>query len=132
MKKITTISSILFGLAFITFGFNFFLNFIPMGDGPPAGSPPALFFGAVGPTGFMTFVKVLEIIGGFAMLIPLTRNLGLLILGPIVVNILAFNIFIAGGAAVLQPPVLAVTALSLILLWAQRNDFLTLILPQPK
>ena len=94
---------------------------------PPKGSPPALFFGAVGPTGFMTFVKVLEIVGGLAMLIPLTRNIGLLILGPIVVNILAFNIFIAGGTAVLQPPVIVITALSAFLLWAQRRYFLKLI-----
>jgi hypothetical protein len=30
---------------------------------PPEGSPAALFFGAFGPTGYMTFVKVLELLG---------------------------------------------------------------------
>lgn len=127
MKIITHIAAGLLGIAFITFGLNHFLGFIPMGEGPPAGSRPALFFGAIAPSGFLTFVKVLEILGGIAVIIPFTRNLGLLVLEPIVINILAINLFIMGGTAILQPPVIAVSVLSAFVLWAQRADFLKLI-----
>ena len=51
---------------------------------------------AFGPTGYMTFVKVLEMLGGILVAMPRTRNAGLLILGPIIVNILAFHLFVAG------------------------------------
>lgn len=127
MKHLPNIAGVLLGLAFITFGSNHFLHFIPRGGGPPAGSPPALFFGAIGPTGFLTFVKTLEIIGGALVILPNLRNFGLLVLGPIVVNILAFNIFIAGGNAVFQPQVIAVSVLSAYLLWAGRKKFIGLV-----
>jgi putative oxidoreductase len=116
----------LLGLAFIFFGLNHFLNFLPSPGSPPPGHPVALFFGAIAPTGFLTFVKVLEILGGIAVIIPLTRNIGLLILGPIVVNILAFKIFIAGGG-LLDPVLIAICVLSAYTLIAQRADFLKLI-----
>ena len=127
MKHIPAIAGALLGLAFLTFGLNHFLKFIPMGGGPPEGSAPYLFFGAIGPTGFLTFVKVLEIAGGILVAVPKTRNLGLLVLGPIVINILAFNILIAGGGAVFQPPVIAVSVLSAYLLWAGREKFAGLL-----
>src|SRR5438874_13831641 len=63
----------------------------------PEGSPIALFMGAFGPTGYMTFVKIFELLGGLLVAIPRTRNFGLLVLGPIIINILAFHTFLAGG-----------------------------------
>lgn len=127
MKHIPNIAAALLGLAFITFGINFFVPFLPPFPAPEPGSPPALFWGAVGATGFMAFVKSLEILGGILVAIPKTRNLGLLVLGPIVVNILAYNVFIAGSGAVFQPPVLLVSILSAFLLWAGRDKFCNLI-----
>src|SRR5690606_18957598 len=67
---------------------------------PPAGSPAALFMGALVPTGYFTFVKALEIIGCLLVIIPKTRALGLLIIGPIVVNILCFHVFLMKGAGI--------------------------------
>lgn len=127
MKYLPNIAGVLLGIAFITFGLNHFLHFIPMGGGPPKGSPPAFFFAAIAPTGFLTFVKVIEILGGIVVAIPKTRNIGLLLLGPIVIGILAFNILIAGGAAVFQPPVIAVSVLSAYLLWVGRRKFYKLL-----
>ncbi|MEZ5325472.1 MAG: hypothetical protein R3F19_10455 [Verrucomicrobiales bacterium] len=117
----------LLGLAFVVFGLNHFFNFIPMGDPPPEGSPPALFFGAIAPTGYLTFVKVIEIAGGVLVAIPKTRNFGLLALGPVVINILAFNIFLTKGAGLMQPPVILVSVLSAYLLWCGRKQFLGLL-----
>lgn len=38
-----------------------------MPSGPPEGSPPALFMAVLFPTGYLAFVKVLEIIGGLTV-----------------------------------------------------------------
>lgn len=127
MKNAANIAAVLLGLGFIVFGLNYFLKFIPMGDPPAEGSPPALFFGAIYATGFLAFVKLLEIAGGILVAIPKTRNVGLLILGPIVVNILAYNIFIAGGSAVFAPPVVLFSLLAAFVLWTKRESWLTLI-----
>ena len=40
---------------------------------------------AFGPTGYLNFVKVLEVVGGLLVAIPRTRRMGLLVLGPILV-----------------------------------------------
>lgn len=89
----------------------------------PEGTPIAMFMGAFGPTGYLTFVKVLELIGGILVAIPRTRNLGLLVLGPIVVNVLAFHVFITKGEGLLNPLLLLIVALALYLLWLGRRAF---------
>lgn len=48
-------------------------------------------------------------------------------LGPIVVNILAFNVFVAGGAVVLQSPVLIASVVATYLLWSGREKSFTLL-----
>ena len=93
----------------------------------PEGSPVALFFGAFGPTGYMTFVKVFELFGGILVAVPRTRNLGLLVLGPIIVNILAFHIFITRGQNLLSPMLVGIVALALYLLWVERKKFAGLL-----
>lgn len=127
MKYVPQIAAGLLGLLFVVFGLNFFLKFIPMPDGPPEGSPPALFMAALYPTGYLAFVKIFEILGGVLVAIPKTRNIGLLILGPIVINILAFHVFLAKGAGLLDPPVILITVLPLFLLWAGRKKFFGLL-----
>jgi hypothetical protein len=122
MKYITHISAFFLGLIFIVFGMNFFLKFLPVPT-PPAGSPAAMFMGGMYASGFLAFVKVLEILGGLFVAIPQTRHLGLLILGPIIVNIAAFNYFFFGPKALLQAPVLLVCSLALILLLASYRPF---------
>ena len=97
MKKLPSIAAALLGLAFITFGLNYFLKFMPAGGPMEEGSAGALFFGAIAPTGFLTMVKILEILGGLLVALPKTRNIGLLVLGPIVLNIIAINVFIIGA-----------------------------------
>lgn len=128
MKHAPTLASVLLGLAFITFGANFFLNFIPMpADPSPADAPHKLFMAAMFPTGYLAFVKVLEILGGVLVALPKTRNIGLLVLGPIIVNILAFHIFLTKGTGLTDPPVLAITALSAFLLFTERKAWLGLV-----
>ena len=80
---------------------------------------------AFGPTGYMTFVKVLEILGGLLLAIPKTRNFGLLILGPIILNILCFHAFVVKGGW--SPAHGFIAIASLFLLWAERRAFAGLL-----
>ena len=47
-----------------------------------------------GSSGYMTTIKILEILGGVLIILPAHRAKALLILGPIAVNILFFELFI--------------------------------------
>lgn len=119
MKYAPTIASTLLGLAFVFFGIMFFTGKMP--PPPPAGTPPGDFFAAVGPTGYMSFVKVLEILGGVLLLLPKTRNLGLLVLGPVIVNILCFHVFLLKCAMILDPVLITVCVLAAFLLFTERK-----------
>lgn len=121
-STITTVVAGLLGLLFLVFGLNFFLQFMPVPP-PPEGSPPAAFLGSMYGSGYLAFVKILEIIGGIALAVPATRRLGLLLLGPVIVNILAFGVFFTRGASLTTPPVLVIIFATLYLLWVERSAF---------
>ena len=127
MKKyLPVIAGLVLGLLFVMSAVVVLFHLVKMPP-PPEGSPAAMFFGAFGPTGYMTFVKIFELTGGILVAIPRTRNLGLLVLGPIIVNILAFHIFITGGADLLNPMLDVIVALALYLLWVGRKNFAGLL-----
>lgn len=113
MKHVPNILGALLGLLFVVGGATFLLGMVPEQEPPPEGSTMALFWGAFGPSGYMTFVKVCELVGGLAVLVPKTRGLGVLILGPIVVNIFAFHVFVAEGAMLGDPMLIATGVLTL-------------------
>lgn len=128
MKHAPAISGALLGFAFVVFGLNYFAPFIPMpADPSPADAPHRLFMTALLPTGYLAFVKTLEILGGLLVAVPRTRNFGLLILGPIIVNILCFHIFLRKGATLIDPVNITISALALYLLWCGRKAFLGLL-----
>ncbi len=126
MKYLPTIAGALLGLLFAASGAVSLLKLAPM-PSLPEGSPAAHFMAAFMPTGYMTFVKVLEVLGGILVAVPKTRNLGLLVLGPIVLNILAYHAFVMKGEGLLSPPLLLIVALPLYLLWVERKRFAGLI-----
>ena len=89
----------------------------------PKDTPPGHFMAAFAPTGYMTFIKVLELLGGILVAIPKSRNIGLLILGPIIVNIFAYHAFVMKGEGLTSPMLLGIGVLALFLLWAERKAF---------
>jgi putative oxidoreductase len=121
MKIASNIVGGLLGLMFIAFSLIVLLKLVPMPP-LPEGTPAAQFMAAFVPTGYLTFVKVFELIGGCLVAVPLTRNFGLLILGPIILNILAFHTLIMKGEGLFGPPIL-VALLALFLLWSGRKAF---------
>lgn len=131
MKLLTHLLAGLLGFAFVAGGLMFLLKLGPTPPPPAAGTPPALFMEAFVPTGYMTFVKVLEVLGGLLVIVPRTRNFGLLILGPIIVNILAFHLFLNRGVGLFDPAVIVISGIALFLLWAGRRQFLALMPKSP-
>ena len=122
MKYLPSIAGLLLGLLFVMSSVVVLFNLIKAPP-IPEGTPAAMFMGALGPTGYMTFIKVCELVGGILVAIPRTRNFGLLILGPIIVNILAFHIFIMKGQTLFDPILIIIVLLALYLLWVGRNAF---------
>lgn len=125
MKYIPHIAGALLGFLFVISAGIFLTGKAPQPE-IPEGTPIWYFMQAFGPTGYMTFIKVIELVGGILVAIPKTRNLGLLALGPIILNILAFHTFVAGDG-IFQPMLIGISALALYLLWAERRAFSGLV-----
>lgn len=107
MKHLPTVAGVLLGLLFVLSSVVVLFGLVAMPP-PPEGSAAALFFGAFGPTGYMTFVKVLELLGG------------------ILVNILAFHVFITKGTGLFDPILIGIVLLAAYLLWSGRKSFANL------
>ena len=117
MKKLPCIAALLLGLAFIFFGLNFFAHFVVV-PSPPAGTPAAAFLGAMYGSGYLTLIKVLEIVGGVLLIVPRTRVLGLFLVGAILFNIAAVHQFFLGGLK--DPTVIGLIVLAIIVTWSRR------------
>ena len=111
---------ILMGLIFLVFGLNGFLHFIPQPKTPmPEGA--ASFAGALLKTGYMfPMVMGTQLLVGVLLLLNRFVPLALALLAPVVVNIVAFHVFLAPSGLVLA---LVVLVLELHLAWAYRNAF---------
>lgn len=125
MKIATLVAGILLGLLFVMSAATVLFKLAPIPE-PPVGTPIASFMAAFAPTGYMTFVKIVELLGGVLVAIPKTRNLGLLCLGPVILNIFVFHQFVAGDG-IFQPMLLGIAALALFLLWAERKAWKGLV-----
>lgn len=93
MKIVFHIARTLLGLLFLVFGLNGFLHFIPIP--PPAGPIAAQFMGALFLSHYLIVVSFLEIVGGALLLVNRFVSLGLILLGPILVNIILFHTLMA-------------------------------------
>ncbi len=125
MKIAANIAGGLLGLLFIVFSLMVLLKLAPTPELPP-GTPVAMFMAAFGPSGYLGFVKLCELLGGILVAIPATRNFGLLVLGPIIINILAFHTFITKGDGLFNPVIILIVLLAAFLLWCGRKAFLGL------
>jgi len=124
MKHAPTVAGILLGLLFIMSSVVVLFHLMPPDKMPKPPTPEAeMFMGALGTTKYLAFVKVFELIGGILVAIPSTRNFGLLVLGPIILNILAYHAFLTKGAGLFEPMIIVIVALALYLLWAGRKNF---------
>ena len=118
MKIVTLISRILPGLMFLVFGLNGFLNFLSMGPMPTGLA--GRFIGALFMSHYYWVVAALQIAGGALLLANRFVPLALVLLGPVIVNILCYHVFLNHAGA---PPAIVVTVLWFIVFYANRQHF---------
>lgn len=125
MKYVIVIVRVLLGLEFVVFGANAFLHF--MGPMPEMQGQAGAFITALVSSGYMSVVAVLQILGGLCLLLGARFvPLGLTLLGPVLVNIVLFHVFLMPqglGMAVVD------SALALFLLWIYRYKFPAIFQP---
>jgi uncharacterized membrane protein YphA (DoxX/SURF4 family) len=119
LRAITVIvARVLLGLAFFVFGLNGFLHFIPM---PPKTGAPAAFMHALMATGYLfTLVKCTEVVSGALLLAGRFVPLALALLAPVLVNIVAFHLFLDSAGLAIP---LVLLALELYLAFAYWNAY---------
>ena len=118
MKIVTLIARILLGLIFVVFGLNGFLNFLSMGP-MPTGLAGQLV-GALVLSHYFWVVAALQIAGGALLLVNRFVPLALVLLGPVIVNIICYHVFLNPSGAVVAA---VVTVLWLIVFYGNRQHF---------
>ena len=118
MKYVIVIVRVLLGLQFVVFGSNAFLKFIPM---PEMHGQAGAFITALMSSGYMYVIAVLQVLGGLCLLLGARFvPLGLTLLGPVIVNIVLYHVFLDPNG---MPIAIIVSVLALFLLWIYRFKF---------
>jgi uncharacterized membrane protein YphA (DoxX/SURF4 family) len=92
MKIVTLIARLLLGLIFVVLGLNGFLNFLSMG--PMPSGLAGQFMGALILSHYFWVVAALQIAGGALLFVNRFVPLGLVLLGPVIVNIILYHVFL--------------------------------------
>jgi uncharacterized membrane protein YphA (DoxX/SURF4 family) len=118
MKIVTLIVRVLLGLAFVVFGLNGFLNFLNIGPVPTglAGQ----FIGALFLSHYYWAIAALQILGGALLLVNRFVPLALVLLGPVIVNILLYHVFLNPAGIRMA---IIVTILWFIIFYSNRQRF---------
>jgi putative oxidoreductase len=90
MKIAAVIARILVGLVFTFFGLNGFLNFLPQPPLPPG--PAGQFITALFASHYLYLIAGVQVISGVLLLINRYVPLAIVLLGPMLVNILAYHL----------------------------------------
>ena len=116
-SRVPAVARIVLGLAFVVFGLNFFLHFLPQ-PAPPADA--GAYIGALVGGKILSITKPIEIAAGLALLGNRFVALALTVLAPIEVGILAYHgVFDPSGL----PVVAVLIALTIYLAWSYRAAF---------
>ena len=124
MKIITLIARIVLGLMFVVLGLNGFFHFIDMGPMPSGNA--GKFVEALSASGYMNVVMALQVLGGLLVLSGRFLPLGLLLLGPVIVNILLYHVFLQRKGLDMA---LVVSVLALFLLCRHGSAFASVFRP---
>lgn len=119
LRHLPTAARLLVGLAFVVFGLNYFLHFLPM-SGPPPSDRGMAFMGGLFASGYLfPLIKAIEVLAGALLLANLFVPLALTLLAPILINIVAFHTLLAPPNVI----VFALLAGELYLAWVYRAAF---------
>lgn len=126
-RYLPVVARFLLGASFFVFGLNGFLNFIP----PPTEPMPqgAVELGtAMMKSGYlMQLVKGTEVVGGLLLLSGRFVPLALVLLAPVIVNIVAFHLWLLPSGTGLA---LVFLGLELYLAWVYRRAYAPLLSPR--
>jgi len=117
MNYIFVIARVLLGLVFTVFGLNAFLHFFPS---PPVPGLAGQFMGALLGSHYYVIAFGTELIGGVLLLSERYVPLALTMLGPVIVNILSFHMFLDSENIALA---IVVTALWFVVFSQVRSSF---------
>jgi putative oxidoreductase len=124
MKYVIIIVRVVLGLMFAVFGSNAFIHFLPV---PPMQGEAGAFMGALISSGFIYPIATLQVLGGLLLLIgSRCTPLGLTLLGPVIVNIVLFHIFLEPSGLLMAG---VVSLMALFLLWVYRYKFPAIFQP---
>jgi putative oxidoreductase len=126
MKIAILISRVLLGLVFSSAGLVGLLKLGKMG-GMPADA--TTFLTLMVAHRYTTFVALIMLIGGLLLLVGRFVPLGLVLLGPILVNILLFHVLFQVPGIITG---LICAVLEVFLIWAYRPSFRGLFIAAPK
>lgn len=118
MRVLTLVARLLLGVLFLVFGLNGFLNFLSMG--PPPSGLAGQFIGALFVSHYYWVIAALQIVAGVLLLVGRYVPLALVLLGPIIVNILLYHIFLMPAGIVLA---VVATLLWFIVFYSYRQYF---------
>ena len=118
MKILVLIARLLLGLVAVVFGLNGFLNFLSMG--PPPTGLAGQFLGALFVSHYYWVIAALQVVGGALLLVNRFVPLALVLLGPVIVNIICYHVFLNHVGA---PPAVVVTILWFIVFYWNRQRF---------
>src|SRR6266850_8387602 len=107
MKIVTLIARLLLGLISVVFGLNGFLNFLNMGPLPSGFA--GQFIIALAASHYLWVIAGLQVAGGVLLLINRFVPLALVFLGPVIVNIILYHVFLNPSGAAL--------AIVVVILW---------------
>jgi putative oxidoreductase len=125
MKYVIIIARVLLGLVFVVFGSNAFLHFL--GPVPEMHGQAGAFMTALLSSGYMYVIAVLQVLGGLCLLLGARFvPLGLTLLGPVIVNIVLYHVFLDPNG---MPIAIIVSVLALFLLWIYRFKFPAIFQP---
>jgi putative oxidoreductase len=92
MNYVKQIPAVLLGLMFLMSAIMFFSGKMP--SPPDMSDASKTYMGLLMPTGYMQFIKICELLFAVLILVPKTRALGLILMMPICINILCYELFI--------------------------------------
>lgn len=122
-RFLPAIARLLLGLVFFVFGLNGFLQFMPQPKDMPEGA--VAFFGALMKTGYMIpLLFGTQTLVGALLLLNRFVPLALALIAPVIVNIVAFHLFIAPSGL---PVATVVLLLEIYLAWSYRHAYRSML-----
>ncbi len=124
MRIVVIICRILLGLMFVVFGLNGFLGFLKPPQMPTG--LPGEFMDVFFKSHWIWVVAACQVVGGLLLLIGRYVTLGLVILGPVLVNILTYHVTMDMKGIV---PGIVCTILWAVIAWNKRENLRGIFAP---